>query len=105
MDLEAAAELRADASLSALGPTSPGGFLALQGAYRLRNPLGNLIALGIRCVVRPWPEKAPQTIPLRPRDHVHMQMGHALGHAVVDGDQAALRREGRLERSRDALYP
>jgi len=42
-------------------------------------------------VSSPRPEKAFQAVTLAPGNDVHVEMGHALAHAIVDGHKGALR--------------
>jgi len=50
------------------------------------------------------PEEAAQAVPLLALDDVHMEGRNALAHAVVHGDEGAVRAERRLEGARDALH-
>ena len=43
------------------------------------------------------PEETAQAVPFAAGDDVHVQMGHALAHAVVDGDERAFRSHAALD--------
>ena len=51
----------------------------------------------------PWPEKSAQPVTLPARHDVHVKMRHALTHAIVDGDEDAVRVERDLDGARDPL--
>ena len=51
----------------------------------------------------PRPEKAPETIPAPPGNHMHVDVRDALADPVVDGDERAVRVQARFNRSGQGL--